>query len=81
MIVRVEEAAIVDHERHLVSLMHDLEIAIPVYWRDLHFLIVLRQYFPLVLEVIDKLLWCHILDFHLTNVEGMAIVLPPLVLH
>ena len=81
VVVSVEEGAIVDHERHLVALMHNLEIAIKVNWSNLDFLVVLRQDIPLVLEVLDELLRSDVLDLDFANVERRSRPLPQLMLN
>lgn len=81
VIVGVKEGAIIDHERHFESLVHDLKVAVPVHQPVLHFLVVLGQDLHLVLEVLDELLRHYVLHLHLTNVQRSAISLPHLMLH
>ena len=81
VVVCVEKGAIVDHEGHLVALVHNLEIAIEVNWSNLHLLVVLWQDVTLVLEVLDELLRCHVLHLDLTDVKRRPCPLPQLMLH
>ena len=81
MIVSVEEGTIFDHKGHLQTLVHHLEVAFLVNFRDLHLLVVAGQDIHLVVKVFDELLGWHVFYFDLTNVECGTISFPHLVLH
>lgn len=81
VIVSVKKASIVDHKGHLVALVHDLVVTVPVNGLDLYFLVVGGQNDHLVTEIVDKLVWHHVLHLHFANVQSRPISLPHLVLH
>ena len=81
VVIGVEKGPIIDHKGHLKALMHDLKIAIPVHRRNLHFLVIRGQDLTLILEVLNELLWHHVLHLDLADVEGRAVAIPHLMLN
>lgn len=61
--------------------MYNLKITVPVYRRNLHFLVILRQDLHLILEVLNELLRHHVLHLDLADVESCAVALPHLMLN
>ena len=80
MVVSVKKAPIGYHKWHLVALVDDLVVTVPVNRLDLYFLVVGGQNDHLVAEVVDKLVWHYILYLDFTNVQSCPIALPHLVL-
>lgn len=81
VIIRVEEGAVADHDRHFEARMHDLEITVFVDHIYPHLAVVLGQNFHVVLEKVDELLRHDILHSDFDDVKSSAIVVPHLVLH
>ena len=81
LIVRVDEWSIIYQWGHLISLVHDLKVTIPVYWRDFHLFVMHWDIRHVGFKIIDKLLWIDVYDTNFANVQCNAIALPDLVLH
>ena len=80
LIIRVDERSIIYQWGHLISLVHDLKVTVPVYWCDLHFFVMQRNSCHIFLKIIDKLLGVNIHDANFANVQCNSVAFPYLVL-
>ena len=81
VVVRVEERAIGDHERHLVALVRDLEVAVRVNRLNLNLRVHLVDDLVLHTQQLNELLRHDVSHFDLADVQRRAIALPSHVVH
>ena len=81
LVVRVDERSIINANGHLISLVHNLKITVPVYGCDFHFFFMQRHSCHICLKIIDKLLRKDVQDANFANVKCNSVAFPDLMLH
>ena len=81
LVVRVDERSIIYAQGHLISLMHNLKVTIPINRSNFHLFFMQGRSCHVCLKIIDKLLRIDVNDANFANVQCNSIAFPNLMLH